>query len=66
MDNNKVIRAGWEDDKDKTEIYLEKKWKEMIDWASKIPAFKDNVGLPCHLIIAVPKKKDIVNRLKTQ
>ncbi len=65
VDNNRVIRASWEDDEDWTEIHLEREWKEMIDRACKIPTPEDNGGLPHQLVVAVPKKRDIVSRLAT-
>ncbi len=66
MEDNGVIRASWEDDEDWIEIYSESEWKEMIDRACEIPASKDNGGLLCCLVVAMPKKKSIVNRLEIQ
>ncbi len=58
-------RASWEDNKDKTEIHWEREWKEMMDRAYKIPVPEDNGSLPRHLVIAVPKKRDIISKLET-
>ena len=63
--DNRVIRASWEDNKDWIEIHLERKWKKMMNWASEILAPKDNRVLPRHLVVVVPKKRGIINRLKT-
>ncbi len=57
VEDNKVLRASWEDDEDRTEIYLERKWKEMMNRACEIPAPEDNGGLPHHLVVVVPQKK---------
>ncbi len=37
-----------------------------MDRTCKIPVSEDNADLPCRLVVAVPKKKDIVSRLETQ
>ncbi len=66
VEDNEVIRTSWKDDKDWTEIYSKRKWKEMMDQAYKIPAPEDNGDLPRHMVIAVPKKKIIICRLETQ
>ncbi len=66
VEDNEVIRASWKDDEDWMEIYSEREWKEMMDQACKIPAPKNNGGLPRRLIVAVPKKIGIVNKLETQ
>ena len=39
------------------ETYLERKWKEIIEWAYEILALENNGDLPRRLIVAVPKKK---------
>ncbi len=57
MEDNRVIRASWEDNGDCTEIHSEKELKEMIDRACEILALEDKMGLPCLLVIVVPKKK---------
>ncbi len=66
MEDNRVIRASWEDDEDWTEIHSEREWKEMIDQACEITAPEDNGGLLRRLVVAVPKKKGIVSRLEMQ
>ncbi len=66
MEENRVIRASWEDDEDWTEIHSKRELKEMIDRACEIPALEDNGGLPRRLVVAVPKKKGIVSRLEMQ
>ncbi len=48
------------------EIYSEREWKEMIYRACEIPAPEDNGGLPRRLVVAMPKKRGIVSRLKMQ
>ncbi len=66
MEDNRVIRTSWEDDEDWTEIHSKRKWKEMMDRAYEIPAPEDNEGLPRRLVVAMPKKRGIVSRLKMQ
>ena len=66
MEDNWVMRASWEDDEDWTEIHSEREWKEMMDQACEIPAPEDNGGLPRRLVVAVPKKRGMVSRFKTQ
>ena len=55
-----MVCGRYEDDKDWTEIYSEKKWKEMMEWAYEIPAPKKNGDLPRHFIVAVLKKKALL------
>lgn len=38
----------------------------MIDWVCEILALEDNESLPRYLVVAMPKKRDIVNKLKMQ
>ncbi len=66
VEDNGVIRANCDDDEDWTEIHSEREQKEIIDWACEIPAPEDNRGLPRRLVVAIQKKKSIVNRLETQ
>lgn len=30
----------------------------------RLPVLENNRGLPCHLVVATPKQKNIVNKLK--
>ena len=59
--DNEVIYISWEDDKNWTEIYLEKKLYKMINWVYKILVLENNEDLPRRLVIAVPKKKLLVD-----
>lgn len=56
MEVYEVIYDSWEDDKGWTEIYLERKWEEIMDWAYEILAFEDNRSLPRYLIVFMLKK----------
>ncbi len=38
----------------------------MIDRVYEIPTLEDNRGLPRRLIVAMPKKRGIINRLETK
>ncbi len=65
VDDNRVICASWEDDKDWTKIYSETKSKKIMDQVYEIPISKDNESLPRCLIVVVPKKRGIMNICKT-
>lgn len=63
-----MIRARWEDDKSQIKIYLEKKCKEIMKWAYKIPTLENNKNLSRYLITVISKKKQyqqIKNIIKT-
>ena len=65
MEDDGVVCATWNEDEGWTKIYSEREWKEMIQWAFEIPASKDNRGFLRRLVISVPRKKGLVNRLET-
>ncbi len=52
-----MVHANWEDDEGWTKIYLEWEWKEIIKRADEILLLEDNRSLPHCLMVAVPKKK---------
>ena len=56
VQDNKVIRTSWEDNKDWMKIYSEREWKEMMDRISEIPVSEDNRDLPHHLVVSMQKK----------
>ena len=64
VEGNGMVRARWEDDEGWTEIYSERKWKKMMERAYLILAPENNGDLPPRLIVAVPKKTDIVGKLE--
>ena len=47
------------------EIYSEREWKEMMQRACEIPAPENNGGFSRHLVVFVPGKKGLINRLET-
>ena len=65
VEGDEVVRATWDKDEGWTEIYLEREWKEMIQYAYEIPVSKNNGDFPRRLVVYVLKKKGLVNRLET-
>ena len=65
MESDRLIRATWNDDKGWTKINSEREWKEIMQWAGKISAPKDNEGFSRHLLLSVLRKKELVSRLET-
>ena len=65
VEGDGVVFATWDDDEDWTEIYSERKWKEMMQRTCEIPAPEDNGGFPRRLVVSMSRKKGVVSRLKT-
>lgn len=66
IEDDGVVRITWDNKKGQTEIYSERKQKEMIQQTQEISAPKNNRGFSHCVIVSMLKKNRFASRLETQ